>query len=80
MYLGLNNVKYFARQSWQFRNKNVQVLRKNLLPADRKEFNMDDFELICFQQFFMNTYKMARQTLLKESPYTTPEGWTHFRR
>jgi hypothetical protein len=41
---------------------------------------MDDFELICFKQFIIDYYKMIRLILLKESPYTTPEGWTHFRR
>lgn len=41
---------------------------------------MDDFELINFKQYFSDAYKGARQSLLKEPPYATPEGRTHFRR
>jgi hypothetical protein len=40
---------------------------------------MDDFELIDFWQFLSDNYKGVRQSLLKDSPYTTPEGWTHYR-
>jgi hypothetical protein len=76
----LNDVKYFTKQSWEFRDQNVQVLRKNLLPADRKEFNMDDFELVHFKQYLNDAYIGVRQNILKLPAYTTPEGWTHFRR
>lgn len=80
LYRAVKAVKYFSSQSWEFRNNNLQLLRQNLLPADTKEFNMDDFELIDFKQFFSDTLEVVRQVILKEPPRTTPEGWTHYRR
>jgi hypothetical protein len=41
---------------------------------------MDDFELIDYRQFFSDSLKVVRQTILKEPSYTTPEGWTHYKR
>ncbi|XP_033611744.1 fatty acyl-CoA reductase 1 isoform X2 [Cryptotermes secundus] len=79
-YIGALGVKYFNGQSWEFKNKNVQELRKNLLPADRKEFDLDDFESVNFKQYFSDAYKGIRLYLMKQPACTTPDGWTHFRR
>lgn len=79
-YIGALGVKYFNGQSWEFKNKNVQELRKNLLPSDRKEFDLDDFESVNFKQYFSDAYKGIRLYLMKQPACTTPEGWTHFRR
>lgn len=78
-YIGTLSVKHFHRQSWEFKDKNVQELRKNLHPADRKEFDMDDCESVNFKQYFSDAYKGIRLYLMKQPAYTTPEGWTHFR-
>jgi 1,2-phenylacetyl-CoA epoxidase catalytic subunit len=80
MYIAVSSMKFFVLQSWDFKNKNLQLLRQNSLPADAKEFNIDDFELIDFKKYFLDTYRVVRQTILKDSSYTTPEGWTQYRR
>jgi hypothetical protein len=76
----MTDLKFFTMQSWDFKNKNLQLLRRNSLPADAKEFNIDEYELVDFRKYFIDTYRVVRKVILKETSYTTPEGWAQYRR
>jgi hypothetical protein len=80
MYVGIKQTSYFSIQAWDFKNKNIQLFRQNLLPADAKEFNIDEFELVDFTVYLLDSFRVIRQTVLKDSPYTTPQGWVRYKR
>jgi fatty acyl-CoA reductase len=73
-------VSFFSTRSWKLRNDKLLWLRTQVLPCDKKDFNLDNLESINYTQYYKNTIIAGKKYMLKEDIDTLPQAKRHYRR
>jgi hypothetical protein len=73
-------VSFFILNTWRFTNAKLLSLRTQVLPCDKKDFNLDNLEDINYTHFYKNAIMGGKKYLLKEQTDTLKHAKRHYRR
>lgn len=73
-------VSFFSLNSWKFRNDKLLWLRTQVLPCDKKDFNLDNLEDINYAHFYKDAIMGGKKYILKEQTDTWPHAKKCYKR
>jgi hypothetical protein len=80
IYVANMALSFFTTKTWKFSNDKLLWLRTQVLPCDKKDFNLDCLDTIDYTDVFRNAIIGGRKYLLKEHADTLPYAKKHYRR